>query len=187
MKKSTRIIIDLTLKNIKIYILVHLLPFPECFNMEFMSKLEEFYKKDKLSKIEKKEFWKLVAEAKIQYEHVPKEFAEKFGAIKAKNTPWTLFSVRSGILLSIITLICGIFAWLWWFNFFIFSQNTPLDFTNIVYWLGFLLWIVFIFLIMEGPHELSHIIVAYLCKIKFNGWGIYKFQPTWDIEYSSYL
>ncbi len=54
MKKSTRIIIDLTLKNIKIYILMHLLPFPECFNMEFISKLEEFYKKDKLSKIEKK-------------------------------------------------------------------------------------------------------------------------------------
>ncbi|MBA7530669.1 hypothetical protein ES705_22878 [subsurface metagenome] len=151
------------------------------------NKLDEFYKKQKLNVSEKKEFWKLVSEVKIKYNHVPKELADKFGTIKAKNTPWKLYSVKSGILLGIITFILGIIAWFWWFNYYIFERNTPLNIIDFSYWMGFLLWIAFIFLIMEGPHELSHIIVAYLCGIKFNGWGIYRFQPTWDIEYSSYL
>ena len=152
-----------------------------------MELLDSFLKKKRLTTAEKKEFWKLVNDVKINYECVPKEIADKFGIIKAKNVPWKLYSVKSGILLGLITFIAGIIAWIWWFNFFIFSRNTQLNTNDSVYWIGFILWISLIFLIMEGPHELSHIIVAHLCKIKFNGWGIYRLQPTWDIEYSSYL
>ncbi|MFX1312411.1 MAG: hypothetical protein ACFFHD_07340 [Promethearchaeota archaeon] len=155
--------------------------------MELIEKLNEFYDKDKLNSSEKKEFWLLVSSIKIKYEHVPKELAEIFGKIKSKITPWKLYSVQSGILLGIITLLLGIIAWIWWFSYYIITRSTSLNVFDIEYWTGFTLWIVFIFLIMEGPHELSHLFVAYLCKIKFNGWGIYKFQPTWDIEYSSYM
>lgn len=155
--------------------------------MDTIEKLDEFYTKGKLNPIEKKEFWKLVSIFKIKYEHVPKELADKFGEIKARNTPWKLYSVRSGVLLGIITFIIGIFAWIWWFNYFIINQSGALTMFKIDFWIGYVLWIIFIFLIMEGPHEISHYIVAYACNIKFNGWGIYKFQPTWDIEYSSYM
>ena len=66
-------------------------------------------------------------------------------------------------------------------------MSQPLTFSDLKYWIGLGIWIIIMFLAMEGAHELSHIIVAYFFKIKFNGWGIYKLQPTWDIEYSSYL
>ncbi len=155
--------------------------------MDLTEKLNEYYEKGRLNPNEKKEFWYLVSHFKIKYEHVPTELAEKFGAIKAKNTPWKLYSVRSGILLGFITLVLGIFVWFWWFEIFISNQKTPLNLTDFLFWEGIILWMLFIFLIMEGPHELSHLITAYICKIKFNGWGNYKLQPTWDIEYSSYM
>ena len=155
--------------------------------MELENKLEELFNKGKLDPIEKKEFWKLVHEAKVRYNSVPKDLAEKFGKIKAQNTPWRLYKVRSNILLSVITLLVGIIAWIWWFDFFIFSQSIPLNPSKLLFWIGLFLWILFIFLIMLGPHELSHILIARLFKIKFNGWGMYRFQPTLDIEYSSYL
>ena len=66
--------------------------------MDLIEKLNEYYDKGKLNSSEKKEFWLLVSNFKIKYEHVPKELADKFGRIKAKNTPWNLYSVRSGIL-----------------------------------------------------------------------------------------
>ncbi|MFX0093573.1 MAG: hypothetical protein ACFFBD_17610 [Candidatus Hodarchaeota archaeon] len=150
-------------------------------------KLNQLYRTDKLGRLEKKEFWKLVSEAKIEYERVPVELAEKFGIIKARIMPWKLRSVKSGILLGITTFILGFIAWIWWFKHYIFNRIIPLDVVDFSYWIGFILWIVFIFLIMEGPHELSHLIVAQLFHIKFRGWGLYKLQPTWDIEYSSYL
>ena len=155
--------------------------------IDLIEKLNIFYEKGKLNPSEKKEFWNLVSDFKVKFERVPKELAEKFGAIKAKNVPWNLYSVRSGILLGITTLLLGIIAWIWWFLYYIMARSIPLNVFDIEYWMGFILWIVFIFLIMEGPHELSHFFIAYLCKIKFNGWGSYKFQPTWDIEYSSYM
>ncbi len=155
--------------------------------MELNDKLDAFYKKGKLNYSEKKEFWKMVNEFKIKYERVPKEFADKLGIIKAKNAPWKLYSVKSGIILGIISFVLGIFAWFWWFNYFIFNQPVSLNMSDFSYWLGFISWIAFIFLIMEGLHELSHLIAAHFFNIKFNGWGIYKLQPTWDIEYSSYL
>ena len=155
--------------------------------MALNDKLDELHKKGQLSPDEKREFWKLVHEAKVKYEHVPKELAEKFGKIKAENSPWKLYSIRSGVLLGVSTFILGILAWIWWFDFFIFSRTAPLKPTGLLYWIGFILWVIFMFLIMEGPHELSHIIVARAFKIKFNGWGIYRLQPTLDIEYSSYL
>jgi len=155
--------------------------------MEINKKIDEFYQKEKLTPSEKKEFWKLVHEVKLKYEHVPRELADKFGIIKARNTPWKLHSNWSGVLLGIVTFVLGIFAWIWWFDFFILSRSSPLTISNFYFWIGCVLWMIFIFLIMEGPHELSHIIVAYVCKIKFSGWGLYRAQPTWDIEYSSYL
>ncbi|MFX0140396.1 MAG: hypothetical protein ACFFDN_42550 [Candidatus Hodarchaeota archaeon] len=155
--------------------------------MELEEKLEELLSKGTLNPIEKREFWKLVHEAKVRYNSVPKELADKFGKIKAQNTPWKLYRLRSNIVLSVLTFLLGIVAWIWWFDMFIFSQAVPLSSSQLLFWIGFLLWMIFIFLIMLGPHELSHFIVAELFKIKFNGWGIYRLQPTLDIEYSSYL
>ena len=155
--------------------------------MNFEAKIDEFYQKIKLTSKEKKEFWKLVHEVKIMYNSVPKNLADKFGKIKASNTPWKLYSVRSGVIKSIITLTLGIMAWIWWCNEYIFMMSPPLTFSDSKYWIGLGIWIVIMFLAMEGTHELSHIIFAYSCKIKFNGWGSYKLSPTWDIEYSSYL
>ena len=155
--------------------------------MELENRLEELLNKGKLNPIEKKEFWKLVHEVKVRYNSVPKNLAEKFGKIKAQNIPWRLYKMWSNILLSVITLLVGIIAWIWWFDYFIFSQIIPLNSSILLFWHGFFLWILFIFLIMLGPHELSHLLIARLFKIDFNGWGIYRFQPTLDIEYSSYL
>ncbi len=155
--------------------------------MELEDKLDGFLNKGKLSPNEKKEFWKLVHEAKVKYNSVPERVAEKFGNIKAQNTPWRLYKMWSNTLLSVGTLLIGIIAWMWWFDFFILSQSIPLNRSKQLFWIGFFLWILFIFLIMLGPHELSHLLIAKLFKIRFNGWGIYRFQPTLDIEYSSYL
>ena len=155
--------------------------------MELENKLEELFSKGRLNPIDKKEFWKLVHEAKVRYNSVPKDLADEFGKIKAQNIPWRLYKLRSNIALSVITLLLGIVAWIYWFNMFIFNQAIPLNSSKSLYWTGFFLWMLFIFLIMLGPHELSHILIARLFKIKFNGWGIYRLQPTLDIEYSSYL
>ena len=155
--------------------------------MELEDKLEELSNKEELNPVEKREFWKLVHKAKVRYNSVPKELADKFGKIKVQNTPWKLYRLRSNILLSVFTFLLGIVAWIWWFDLFIFSQSIPLNSSKQLFWIGFFLWILFIFLIMLGPHELSHFLIAKLFKIKFNGWGMYRFQPTLDIEYSSYL
>ena len=95
--------------------------------MELENVLEELLNKEKLNPFEKREFWKLVHEAKVRYNSVPKDLADKFGKIKAQNTPWRLYNLRSNILLSIITLLFGIIAWIWWFDMFIFSQSIPLN------------------------------------------------------------
>ena len=135
--------------------------------MELENKLEDLLNKEKLNPIEKREFWKLVHEAKVRHNSVPEELAEKFGKIKAQNTPWRLYQLRSNIILSVLTLLLGIGAWIWWFDMFIFSQAIPLNSSKLLFWMGFLLWMLFIFLIMLGPHELSHIIIAKLFKINF--------------------
>ena len=155
--------------------------------MELEKEVEDLLSKEKLNPIEKKEFWKLVHEAKVRYNSVPKELADKFGKIKARNAPWRLYRVRSNIVISVLAFLLGVVGWIWWLDMFIFSQAVPLNTSQLLFWIGFLLWMVFILLIMLGPHELSHIIVAKLFNINFNGWGIYRLQPTLDIEYSSYL